>query len=171
MNKLKALWKAVVDILDPAGDWVALLPIRLLMAYEFFKAGLMKFNGNNWFGRYQEDFLFPFNVVPPEISWFLATWTELIGGFCLIFGLFTRFWGFSLIILSIVAISGVHWPDDWNSLSELWEGYRVSAKNGSGNFRVPLLFIAMLFPLMFAGGGKIDGAWHHIWNISNIWTV
>ena len=156
MNKLKALWKAVVDILDPAGDWVALLPICLLMAYEFFKAGLMKFNGNNWFGRFQEDFLFPFNVIPAEISWFLATWTELIGGFCLIFGLFTRFWGFSLIILSIVAISGVHWPDDWNSLSELWEGYRVTAKGGSGNFRVPLLFIAMLFPLMFMGGGKLS---------------
>jgi len=156
MNKLKALWKAVVDILDPAGDWVALLPIRLLMAYEFFNAGLMKFNGSNWFGRYQEEFLFPFNVIPVEISWFLATWTELIGGFCLIFGLFTRFWGFSLIILSIVAISGVHWPDDWNSLSELWEGYRVTAKDGSGNFRVPLLFIAMLFPLMFAGGGKLS---------------
>jgi len=156
MNKLKALWKAVVDILDPAGDWVALLPIRLLMAYEFFKAGLTKFNGDNWFGRYQEEFLFPFNVIPVEISWFLATWTELIGGFCLIFGLFTRFWGFSLIILSIVAISGVHWPDDWNSLSELWDGYRVTAKGGSGNFRVPLLFIAMLFPLMFAGGGKLS---------------
>jgi len=156
MNKLKALWKAVVDILDPAGDWVALLPIRLLMAYEFFKAGLMKFNGTNWFGRFQEDFLFPFNVIPAEISWFLATWTELIGGFCLIFGLFTRFWGFSLIILSIVAISGVHWPDDWNSLSELWDGYRVTAKNGSGNFRVPLLFIAMLLPLMFVGGGKLS---------------
>ena len=44
MDKLKALWKAIVDILDPAGDWIALLPIRLLMAYEFFKAGLMKFN-------------------------------------------------------------------------------------------------------------------------------
>ena len=156
MNKLKALWKAVVDILDPIGDWVALLPIRLLMAYEFFKAGLMKFNGTNWFGRFQEDFLFPFNVIPAEISWFLATWTELIGGFCLIFGLFTRFWGFSLIILSIVAISGVHWPDDWNSLSELWDGYRVTAKNGSGNFRVPLLFIAMLLPLMFVGGGKLS---------------
>jgi len=156
MNKLKALWKAVVDILDPAGDWVALLPIRLLMAYEFFKAGLMKFNGENWFGRFQENFLFPFNVIPVEISWFLATWTELIGGLCLVVGLFTRFWGFSLIILSIVAISGVHWPDDWNSLSELWDGYRVTAKGGSGNFRVPLLFIAMLFPLMFAGGGKLS---------------
>ncbi len=39
MEKLKASWKAVVDVLDPAGDWVALLPIRLLMAYEFFRAG------------------------------------------------------------------------------------------------------------------------------------
>lgn len=156
MNKLQALWKAVVDILNPAGDWVALLPIRLLMAYEFFSAGRMKLNGNNWFGNVQDNFLFPFNVVPVEISWFLATWTELVGGFCLIFGLFTRFWGFSLIILSIVAISGVHWPDDWNSLSELWEGYRVTAKGDSGNFRVPLLFIAMLFPLMFMGGGKLS---------------
>jgi putative oxidoreductase len=73
-----------------------------------------------------------------------------------VFGLFTRFWGFSLIILSIVAISGVHWPDEWNSLAELWEGYRVTAKDGSGNFRIPLLFIAMLFPLMFAGGGKLS---------------
>ena len=54
MDKLKALWKAVVDILDPAGDWVALLPIRLLMAYEFFKAGLTKFNGSNWFGNIQD---------------------------------------------------------------------------------------------------------------------
>jgi putative oxidoreductase len=156
MNKLKALWDAIIDILDPAADWVALLPIRLLMAYEFGKAGFTKLNGSNWFGRFQEDFLFPFNVVPVEISWFLATWTEIIGGFCLVFGLFTRFWGFSLIILSIVAISGVHWPDEWNSLAELWEGYRVTAKDGSGNFRIPLLFIAMLFPLMFAGGGKLS---------------
>jgi putative oxidoreductase len=156
MSKLKALWDAITDILDPAADWVALLPIRLLMAYEFGKAGFMKLNGSNWFGRFQEDFLFPFNVVPVEISWFLATWTEIIGGFCLVLGLFTRFWGFSLIILSIVAISGVHWPDEWNSLAELWEGYRVTAKDGSGNFRVPLLFIAMLFPLMFSGGGKLS---------------
>jgi putative oxidoreductase len=64
MDKLKALWKAVIDILDPAGDWVALLPIRLLMAYEFFKAGLTKFNGSNWFGNIQDNFPFPFNVIP-----------------------------------------------------------------------------------------------------------
>jgi len=155
MERLVNLKHQVVGVLDPAGDWVALLPIRLLMAYEFGKAGLMKFNGNNWFANYQDNFLFPFNYVPVEISWFMATWTEILGGFCLVFGLFTRFWAFSLIIVSIVAISGVHWPDDWNSLAELWKGYAITNK-GFGNYRVPLLFIAMLLPLVFLGAGKVS---------------
>lgn len=155
MERLVKLKNQIVGVLDPAGDWVALLPIRLLMAYEFGKAGLMKFNGNNWFANYQDNFLFPFNYVPVEISWFMATWTEILGGFCLVFGLFTRFWAFSLIIVSIVAISGVHWPDDWNSLAELWKGYAITNK-GFGNYRVPLLFIAMLLPLVFLGAGKFS---------------
>jgi putative oxidoreductase len=155
MNVLVKLKNQVVGILNPAGDWVALLPIRLLMAYEFWTAGMMKFNGNNWFANFQDKFLFPFNHVPVEISWFMATWTEILGSLCLFFGLFTRFWAFSLIIVSIVAISGVHWPDDWNSLAELWKGYAITDK-GFGNYRVPLLFIAMLFPLVFSGAGKLS---------------
>ena len=85
----------------------------------------------------------------------MATWTEILGGICLFFGLFTRFWAFSLVVVSIVAISGVHWPDDWNSLAELWKGYVITDK-GFGNYRVPLLFIAMLFPLIFVGAGKLS---------------
>ena len=153
MDKLLKIKNQVVAILDPTADWVALLPIRLLMAYEFGKAGMTKFNGNNWFANVQDNFLFPFNYVPVEISWFMATWAEILGGLCLFFGLFTRFWAFSLIIVSIVAISAVHWPDDWNSLAELWKGYAITDK-GFGNYRVPLLFIAMLFPLVFYGAGK-----------------
>ena len=155
MNKLKALWGSIVAILEPAGDWVALLPIRLLMAYEFGKAGMMKFNGNNWFANVKDDFPFPFNVVPVEISWFLATWAELLGAVGLVLGLFTRFWAFSLVILTIVAIAGVHWPDDWSSLAELWKGYAITDK-GFGNYRVPTLFLAMLLPLIFLGPGKLS---------------
>lgn len=155
MDMLIKLKNRIVGILDPAGDWVALMPIRLLMAYEFGKAGMMKFNGNNWFANVQENFLFPFNYVPVEISWFMATWVEILGGLGLFFGLFTRFWAFSLVIVSIVAISGVHWPDDWNSLAELWKGYAITDK-GFGNYRVPLLFIAMLIPLVFQGPGKLS---------------
>ncbi len=157
MDKLIKIKNQVVDKLDPVGDWVALLPLRLLLAYEFGNAGLKKFNGHNWFANYQDNFLFPFNVVPVEISWFMATWAEILGGFCLIFGLFTRFWALALIIISIVAISGVHWPDNWHSLSELWESYAISRKSDAhGNFRVPLLFIAMLLPLLFRGAGKLS---------------
>jgi putative oxidoreductase len=156
MQKLHDLWRTrIVAILDPVGDWIALLPIRLLMAYEFGKAGMMKLGGNNWFGNIQDNFPFPFNVVPVEISWFLATWAEILGAVGLVIGLFTRFWAFSLIILTIVAILGVHWPAEWSSLAELWKGYSVSDK-GFGNYRIPLLFIAMLIPLTFKGAGKLS---------------
>jgi len=155
MNSLIRLKDAVVNILEPAGDWIALLPIRLLMAYEFGRAGMMKLNGNNWFANVQDDFPFPFNIVPVEISWFLATWTEILGAAGLVLGLFTRFWALGLIVVTIVAIAGVHWPDSWDSLAELWKGYAVSNK-GFGNFRIPLLFIVMLLPLVFRGPGKLS---------------
>ena len=156
MDKLLELYKRMSDWMDCASHYgVGLLLIRLLMAYEFGKAGIGKFNGNNWFGNYQDDFIFPFNVIPVDISWFLATWFEILGAAGLLLGLFTRFWAFTLIVLSIVAISGVHWPAEWSGLGELWDGYRITAKNGSGNYRVPLLFIAMLIPLMVSGAGKL----------------
>jgi len=145
----------IIGILNPVGDWLMLLPIRLLLAYEFGTAGMMKFNSNNWFANYQDNFLFPFSYIPVEVSWFMATWAEILGGLCLLFGLFTRFWAFSLIIVSIMAISGVHWPDSWNGLSELWKGYAITNR-GFGNYRMPLLFIAMLVPLVFSGGGKLS---------------
>ena len=155
MSALVNLRDRIVDTLDPAGHWFALLPIRLLMAWEYGRAGMMKYNGSNWFANVQDNFPFPFNIIPVEISWFLATWAEILGGVCLLLGLFTRFWAFSLIILTIVAIAGVHWPDQWDSLAELWKGYAITDK-GFGNYRVPLLFMAMLFPLVFAGGGKFS---------------
>jgi len=155
MNALLDLRERVIAMLDASGDWIALLPIRLLMAWEFGRAGLMKYNGSNWFANVQDNFPFPFNVVPVEISWFLATWFEILGAIGLAIGLFTRFWAFSLVMLTVVAVAGVHWPDQWNSLAELWMGYTVTDK-GFGNFRIPLLFLVMLLPLIFKGPGKLS---------------
>jgi len=155
MNALLDLRERVIAMLDASGDWIALLPIRLLMAWEFGRAGLMKHNGNNWFANEQDNFPFPFNVVPVEISWFLATWLEILGAIGLAIGLFTRFWAFSLVVLTVVAVAGVHWPEQWNSLAELWMGYTVTDK-GFGNFRIPLLFLVMLLPLIFKGAGKLS---------------
>jgi putative oxidoreductase len=102
-----------------------------------------------------DKFPFPFSVLPPDVSWFLATWTEVLGGICIWLGLATRFWAAGLLILTIVAIAGVHWPAEWSSLSELWKGYAITDR-GYGNFKLPLLFIAMLLPLLFTGAGRLS---------------
>jgi putative oxidoreductase len=79
------------------------LPLRLLLAYEFFEAGLEKWKCENWFLDIQDKFPFPFSLLPVKLSWQLATWTELLAPVLLVLGLGTRFASFSLIVLTIVA--------------------------------------------------------------------
>ena len=107
--------KTIIRGLDKSAPWLALLFLRILIGWEYLEAGLEKFNGQNWFTDIQSQFPFPFNVVPPAISWQMATWFEIIGGAALIIGLGTRFFALNLIILTIVAISAVHWPADWQT--------------------------------------------------------
>lgn len=157
MDKLQAIWNKIVGGLESAGDWVALLPIRLILAYEFWwVAGNGKLAADGvpgWF--VDKAFPFPFSLFPAGFNWFIVTWVEIIAGICLVLGLFTRFWAFSLIIVTIVAILSTHWPSEINSLAQLWEGYKVSSRPpGSGNFRIPLLFLVMLLPLVFRGAGR-----------------
>jgi len=58
-------------------------------------------------------------------------------------------------VLTIVATAAVHWPADWSTLAELAQGYAISNK-GYGNFKLPVIFLAMLIPLLFMGAGKIS---------------
>ncbi len=154
-EQLNPVWAKLTTSLESAGSWVGLLLLRLLLAWEFYEAGIIKLNSKNWFASVKENFPFPFNLVSTDISWFLATWFEILGGIGLAIGLFTRFWSFSLIILTIVAILGVHWPAEWSSFSELWKGYAIT-DNGYGNYKLPLLFICMLIPLLLSGAGKLS---------------
>ena len=110
VRRLLAACSTTRAALDASSACFALLPIRLLLAWEFTSAGIGKRDGENWFGNVQEQFLFPFDLVPAAISWFLATWTEILGGVCLGLGLATRFWAAALIAVTVQAIAAVHWP-------------------------------------------------------------
>jgi len=73
----------------------------------------------------------------------------------LIFGLFTRFAAYSLLVLTFVATAAVHWPDMIAMWSDLAKGYAITDM-GHGNFKLPLLFVVMLLPIIFQGPGKLS---------------
>ena len=144
--------------LNALAPWFGLLLLRLVIGWEFLEAGLAKYQGQNWFGDVQSRFLFPFNLLPAEFNWNLAMGFELVGGVALIFGLGTRFFAATLIVLTVVATAAVHWPAEWQTIGELLRGYGITDR-GHGNFKLPVIFVAMLIPLVLQGGGRlgIDG--------------
>jgi putative oxidoreductase len=154
IHQLSAFYEVIRCKLNTIGAWLPQLALRLVLAWEFGEAGFEKLHGTNWFADIS--FPFPFSLLPPDFSWGLATFFEIIGAFALAFGIATRFFSLSLIMLTIVAIAAVHWPAEWSSLSDLFTGYRISDKEGDGfgNYKLPLLFIVMLLPLLFSGAGK-----------------
>ena len=140
MNGISNMYGHAVRLLELAGAWLPQLAIRLLLAWEFWESGVMKFTGSNWFASIQEAFPFPFNLLPVEASWFLATWFELVGAIALVIGLGTRFFSLALIVLTIVAWSAVHADN----------GYNVC----SNGYKLPLMFVVLFLPLLFNGAGK-----------------
>jgi putative oxidoreductase len=150
------LYTKVVGHLNAIGDFIPPLLLRLILAIEFGSAGFEKFHGSNWFQEIT--FPFPFNLLPPDISWNIATYFEIFGAIALVFGFATRFFSLSLVILTIVAIASVHWPAQITSISDLITGYRIVDEEGDGlgNYKLPLIYMLMFLPLIFSGAGKLS---------------
>ncbi len=150
----------LLNILNWFSSFLPQLGLRAILAYEFWKAGYTKYTGSNWFEHIHDKFPFPFSQVPTDISWALATWSELIGAVALALGLATRFFSLSLIILTVVAILSAHMPDPsaWSSLKDLWTiaYHHKPMQNGNYGFEIPLLYLLMLLPLFFQGAGKLS---------------
>jgi len=138
MDKLKTL----LDNLDHLAPWLAPLLLRLLLAKEFWDAGVEKISGNNWFVEIQSQFPFPFNLLSAEINWQLATLFEILGPLALLLGLGTRFFAASLSLLTLVAIYAVH----------AGHGYTIS----EGGWKLPLFYLIMLITLILTGPGKLS---------------
>lgn len=142
MHTLVDLYHRLTRGLNGLGDYVGLLGLRLLLAWEFWVAGVEKLNGSNWFADIQDQFPFPFSIIPIDISWFIATWSELLGAIAIAVGFATRFFSLTLIILTVVAWASVH----------AGHGYNV-CDNG---YKLPLMYLLMFIPLLLSGAGKLS---------------
>jgi putative oxidoreductase len=155
MNTPLHLARKGLDALDHLGLWIGLLSLRLLLAWEFGEAGFEKLHGSNWFADIQDQFPWPFKLIPADINWALATGFEVVGAIALVVGLGTRFFSASLIVLTVVAMFSVHWPESWTTWAELLKGYALT-NDGFGNFKLPVIYIAMLLPLVLMGPGRLS---------------
>lgn len=79
----------------------------------------------------------------PAIFWaYVAAYVELIGGVCLILGLFTRISASLLFILIVVAVLKVH----------ISKGFFLA----DGGYEYAFIIACMCLALIIAGGGKIS---------------
>ncbi|MGA9573329.1 MAG: DoxX family protein [Lysobacterales bacterium] len=159
MSVLK-LYDDFTSRLRASGEYMWPLMLRLILTWEFWESGITKLRGENWFEQipwadWQKGFPFPFDLISANLNWAIATWAELGFAVMLLLGLFTRFAALSLIMVTMVATAAVHWPAEWSGLADLWSGYVITSQ-GDGNFKLPLLFVVMLLPLVFNGAGKIS---------------
>jgi len=84
--------------------------------------------------------IFAKNGIEPALTWtYVIMGLELIGGVCLIIGLFTRFFAAALAIEMFIALLFVHLP----------KGYSASG----GGYEYVLLIGAVCFTIAIRGGG------------------
>ena len=118
---------------------LGLLVLRLFAAYEFWESGMQKWNGENWFAEINDQFPFPFYLLPDSVNWNLAMWAELVFPVLLLLGLATRLSALGLIIVTGVAWAAVH----------AGAGYNV-CDNG---YKMALIYTVVLIPLLLQGAG------------------
>lgn len=142
MAAISVLRRSIVSLLDNLHSVFSPLGLRLLLAYEYWESGVMKYKGENWFADLQEQFPFPFNLIPADLNWQLATYSELIGAIALLVGLGTRFFSFTLIVVTVVAWAAVHAGNGYNVCDNGW--------------KLPLMYLVMFLPLALGGAGKLS---------------
>lgn len=119
MNKILGLGHCAQQLLDKTrnADFLAPLFLRLYLAPIFISAGLNKLNSFDnvveWFGNSDWGLGLP----APFLMAFLATATELIGGFALIFGIATRWLAPPLMFTMIIAATTAHWGNGWYAIA------------------------------------------------------
>lgn len=125
LTNLVYKYQRVINNLSIA-DGLAPLLLRLILAPVMIIAGFNKLNLANESLPFFERLLADPNVIAwfgnpdwglglpmPNVLAFLAGWTEFLGGWLILFGLFTRLISIPLMFTMLVAATTVHWHNGW----------------------------------------------------------
>jgi len=138
--QLSRICKAIEPLLEQLQS-VALLMVRLVLAYGFYEPAKMKWADIGSVAEWFASLGLPF----PTLQAYMAASTETAGFILLTLGLFTRLISIPLMVVMTVAIVFVHLPNGFES--------------GNNGFEIPLYYFIMLFVLLTHGGGKISLDW------------
>ena len=127
----------------------SLLIVRVVLGVIFFGHGAQKLFG--WFGGYglkgTIGYFQQALKIPPWLTVFCAL-TECFGGLAVLVGFLSRPAALGLIIVMLVAIERVHWP---NGFFINW-----SLQQGKGHgYEMNLALIAMAAAVFVGGGGGV----------------
>ena len=137
----KALWS----------QWVP-LPLRLVIGYGFIAHGWAKLSrGPAGFARLLEQIGAPL----PEVTAWVSTFLELLGGLAILAGAFVAVVSVPLIVLMLVAMFTVHLRYGFSAINTI--GLTADGPQfGPPGYEVNLLYIAGLLALILGGAGPFS---------------
>jgi putative oxidoreductase len=133
------------------GQWVP-LPLRLIIGFGFTAHGWAKLSrGPSGFAK----LLAQIGAPLPEVTAWLSTFLEILGGLAIFVGAFVEVVSVPLIVMMLVAMFTVHLKYGFSSVNTTGlteEGPRF----GPPGYEVNLLYIAGLVSLILGGAGALS---------------
>lgn len=136
-SETRLLWPGLAGFYASVGD-IAYTFVRIVVGAMFLMHVLGKFKIGA--GAVAANIMVK-NGLEPGLVWaYLSMALEIVGGICLVVGLFTRFFGAALAIEMLIALIAVHLP----------KGYGA----GGGGYEYVLLIGAVCLLIALRGGGR-----------------
>src|SRR3954447_21080130 len=133
------------------GRWVP-LPLRLIIGFGFMAHGWAKLSrGPSGFGKLLAQVGAPF----PEVTAWLSTFTEILGGLAIFAGAFVEVVSVPLIAMMLVAMFTVHLKYGFSSVNTIGLT-EAGPRFGPPGYEVNLLYIAGLVSLILGGAGPLS---------------
>ena len=130
----------------------ALLPLRLVIGYGFMVHGWAKLSrGPAGFAKLLEQIGAPL----PEVTAWVSTFIEILGGLAILAGVFVAAVSIPLIVMMLVALFTVHLRYGFSAINTTG----VTAEGpqfGPPGYEINLLYIAGLLALILGGAGPFS---------------